>query len=637
MNRWVWVFISLVGVVSAAEAGENAPALENICLHTPVVQVAPTGRFGFTFLHRFTFEQALTPGGPSGPEGGVMELSSDRGQTWEDIGATALPGYNTTISAGEANPLQDRRAYGDVSEGYPSWIPVTVDLGTAYQGQTVWVRFRVSSEDDTALCGWDIDALHFEGITEKAVNQPPVAQAGEDAAVLELSSLELDGTLSSDPDGDALTYLWTQTYHSSLDLIGATTAKPILHAPSTSYEQYVVYTVTVSDGEFTASDKVTVIVRNHPGSPVAIIADPEPEEVSAGQLVTLDGSESMDPDGDPLTFSWVQLAGPQEELTGANTAQITFTAPTAYTPFTLLRFQLTVSDGTTLSEGAITSITVRLNRPPIISAGNDLFVEEGSTVLLFDSGGYDPDGTRLMYQWTQTVGPPARINPTGHPQPYIFFLPEVTETTVFTFMLTASDGVNTVSDSMNITVKNRNLGPVANEGAASGTVNVTVRDVNREPTAHAGEDQTVAEHSTVVLDGSGTDPDGDALTYAWTQTAGPTVALSSATAEKPSFQAPHVRQDTVLTFTLTVTDVKGEGTFPASFRRSRPQGMEATALSAEDTVSITVTEKQHPEDPGGGCGCSSGRSAAGPLMPLLLLGGALLSRRRRSPMSPLPE
>ncbi|WP_232293919.1 MotA/TolQ/ExbB proton channel family protein, partial [Stigmatella aurantiaca] len=81
---------------------------------------------------------------------GIIKAFHDLGS----LSATALPGYNATIAAGEENPLQNRRAYGDMSEGYPSWIPVTVDLGTAYQGQTVWVRFRVSSEDDTAPCGW---------------------------------------------------------------------------------------------------------------------------------------------------------------------------------------------------------------------------------------------------------------------------------------------------------------------------------------------------------------------------------------------------------------------------------------------------------------------------------------------------
>ena len=71
---------------------------------------------------------------------------------------------------------------------------------------------------------------------------------------------------------------------------------------------------------------------------------------------------------------------------------------------------------------------------------------------------------------------------------------------------------------------------------ASGTVVKTVRDVMLPagplpPVAEAGPDQTVAVGAGVSLDGSGSrDPNGDQLTYQWTQTAGPSVSLSSATA-----------------------------------------------------------------------------------------------------------
>jgi MYXO-CTERM domain-containing protein len=138
---------------------------------------------------------------------------------------------------------------------------------------------------------------------------------------------------------------------------------------------------------------------------------------------------------------------------------------------------------------------------------------------------------------------------------------------------------------------------------------------NRPPVANAGADQTVEEGASVTLSGSGTDPDGDTLTYAWTQTGGPSVPMSGGSTERANFTTPDVTADTVLTFTLKVTDPSG--------------------ASAEDTVSVTVTAKSGggggggDGGDGGGCGCSSDSSAAGSLMPLLMIGMALLSRRRQ--------
>ncbi len=81
---------------------------------------------------------------------------------------------------------------------------------------------------------------------------------------------------------------------------------------------------------------------------------------------------------------------------------------------------------------------------------------------------------------------------------------------------------------------------------------------NYPPTADAGPDQTVDRGDTVTLDSSNSsDPDDGIASYMWTQTAGPAVTLSDATAVQPTFTAPDVEDDESLTFQLTVTDNSG--------------------------------------------------------------------------------
>ncbi len=79
-------------------------------------------------------------------------------------------------------------------------------------------------------------------------------------------------------------------------------------------------------------------VRTGNDSPVAD-AGADQIGVPAGQI-TLDGSASFDPDGDPITFQWAQIAGPGVSLSGANTSRATFTAVEGQT----YSFRLTVKD-----------------------------------------------------------------------------------------------------------------------------------------------------------------------------------------------------------------------------------------------------------------------------------------------------
>src|SRR5262245_20815598 len=93
---------------------------------------------------------------------------------------------------------------------------------------------------------------------------------------------------------------------------------------------------------------------------------------------------------------------------------------------------------------------------------------------------------------------------------------------------------------------------------------------NTPPTANAGTSRSVTSGVPVTLNGPlSSDSDGTIVSYAWTQTAGTAVSLSSATIAQPSFIAPQVAATATLSFSLTVTDDDG-------------------ASSTAATVSITV-------------------------------------------------
>jgi MYXO-CTERM domain-containing protein len=471
----------------------------------------------------------------------------------------------------------------------PTFVAPSVNASTV-------LTFQLTANDGQ---GFSTDTVSIT-VRDAAQNSAPVANAGADQAVDEGTTVTLDGRGSSDPDGNTLTYAWAQTAGTpTVTLAGANTAQPTFTAPNVTADAQITFTLTVSDGLLTHTDAVVITIRNVAQNRAPVANAGSDQAVDEGTAVTLDGRGSTDPDGDTLTYAWTQTGGtPTVTLTGANTAQPTFTAPSV-TADTVLTFTLTVSDGS-LTHTDTVSITVRnvgqgQNNPPVANAGADQTVDEGTAVALNGSGSSDPDAcTTLTYAWSQTAGPTVTLTGANTAQP-TFTAPEVTADTVLTFTLTVSDGTLTHSDTVNVTVRN-------------------VEAQNRPPVANAGADQTVEEGATVTLSGSGTDPDGDALTYAWTQTAGPSVTLNGGTTATASFATPDVTESTVFTFTLKVTDESG--------------------ASAEDSVSITVTAKTDGGGGGGGdddsgCGCSSDSSAAGSLMPLLMIGMALLSRRRQ--------
>jgi serine protease AprX len=166
-------------------------------------------------------------------------------------------------------------------------------------------------------------------------NQPPVADAGPDQTVIDTEdngseSVTLDGSGSTDPDGDPLTYSWSEE------------GSPIATGTNPTIEFVVgthTITLTVSDGEATVDDTVVITVEAPPAANQPPVADAGGNRTVAdtdnapGETVTLDGSASYDPDGTIDFWSWSESStslGTGETLDvplsdGAHTITLTVT------------------------------------------------------------------------------------------------------------------------------------------------------------------------------------------------------------------------------------------------------------------------------------------------------------------------
>ncbi|MFO0745926.1 MAG: hypothetical protein U1F43_09660 [Myxococcota bacterium] len=173
------------------------------------------------------------------------------------------------------------------------------------------------SHTTTAACGGNV------GPTARVIVPEGTEVAGA-WVVTEQSAITLDGGTSSDPDGDALTYLWQV---GGLLAADAGTASVPLSAPAAppAGSTYT-GTLTVCDPQAacdTASFELRVVHVNRAPSALAT----GPATVDAGAEVTLRGDGSSDPDGDALTFAWSQTAGASVTLDDATAVDPTFVAP----------------------------------------------------------------------------------------------------------------------------------------------------------------------------------------------------------------------------------------------------------------------------------------------------------------------
>jgi len=484
-----------------------------------------------------------TPTGGNGWGAGLRQahFRANRDVISLDDGVTVL---NTTLCFdchGDANPTNFTTAAEDTMPVYYSNATIGVTPPTNP------CNIPIGTESLYGSLGLDNDGNGFIDSNDTACssNNPPVANAGTDQSVLVLSTVTLDGSLSSDPDSNPLTYAWT------FNSVPAGSGLTVLTNPTTVNPTFVPDVPGTYDVQLVVNDGLvdsapdTVLITTQNSAPVAN-AGPNQSQPN-GATVTLDGSASSDVDGDPLTYSWTLTAQPASStatLSGATTANPTFVIDISGTYVA----ELIVNDGTTDSAPDTVQITTS-NTAPVANAGPDQSGLWNDVITLDGSGSTDVDGNPLTYSWTLTSQPagstatlsnPAIVNPT--------FVIDVSGTYVATL--------------------------VVNDGSTDSTPDtVQITTDNTAPVAHAGSDQSVAQNDLVTLDGStSSDVDGDPLTYSWSILSGPdSPTLNNPTTANPTFTASGIG-------TYTVQLIVNDGTVD----------------SAPDTVQIGTTGNTAP-------------------------------------------
>lgn len=276
--------------------------------------------------------------------------------------------------------------------------------------------------------GEDQSAKDYVVITTQTPDTLPVADAGDDVTVDVDAVVTLDGSGSYDPLGRAVTYSWTIVDTPDASSLTALAGADSVSASFTADARGVYVINLVVDNGLTSSlaDAVIVTAVGEDSAPTAnagedIIA----EDCTA---IPLDGSGSVDPDGDKLKYSWeIQKKPSGSKVSASSFSDASAAEPTFFADIAgEYRLSLSVHDGTSWSAPDLISLTVgersyntapkiTITDFPVVDAGEAECEESGYTYNCDDCKDQtitwgtnvtvtDADGDEFTSAWTLTDG-----------------------------------------------------------------------------------------------------------------------------------------------------------------------------------------------------------------------------------------
>ncbi len=390
-------------------------------------------------------------------------------------------------------------------------------------GEGVYV-FRITATDNQGATSYD-----EVRVTVQAQNQYPVVNAGTDVSIqLPTNTLNLSGS-ANDSDGTISNISWTKEDGPAATMTNASTLTLTLTDLLEGQYRFRL-TVTDNDGATTYDDVIVLVEPEEVNQPPVANAGVDKSVTLPTNTTNIFGS-GTDTDGSIASYFWERISGPSASLSNIYTSTLTVGS--------LLEgqyiFQLTVTDNDGSTDSDQMTLIVNpaaINQAPVANAGRDISLTLPNNSVNVVGSGSDPDGTVVSYAWSKVTGPNVTMTNTTNA---VLSLSDMVEGSyTFRLVVTDDDGA-TDSDEVVVVInpENINQAPIANAGE---NINITL------PT------------NSVNISGSGTDNDGDIVSYSWIKVSGPAVTLNNT--GSATLSATQMVEGSYL-FRLTVTDDDG--------------------------------------------------------------------------------
>jgi hypothetical protein len=349
-------------------------------------------------------------------------------------------------------------------------------------------------------------------------NKIPVANAGADKTIAGKTVDIITGS-GSDTDGSIVSYSWKKLSGPAATLANTTNAT--LSLSGLTLGTYVFQLQVTDNTGNTDTDYIKVNVN--PNNPPSANAGTDKILILPASACTITGT-GTDTDGSISKYLWKQTSGTPATLSGtaSNTLNVSGLTEGSY------GFQLTVTDNAGATATDDVSVVVKPPVVPFVNAGADKLIKLPTTSATVTGAATDSDGSIVSYKWTKISGNTCSMSNT-------------TSTSLKLGSLTSGSYVFRLSATDN--------------SGYTGTDEVTVT-VDAPPVVNAGADKTVTlpMGSSIVLNGSATDADGNIVKYLWSKYSGPNISASGSSTANYTLNTLY--QGTYV-FKLAVTDNLG--------------------------------------------------------------------------------